>query len=197
MLLCVVYVQHGRAVGCFVDNVSKLQNICPLCLMPCYETCASIALHVDSTQEFTAAVADTVPSSDFTTNLWSRAGHLKLTLASSASSVKAGTVNTVSALRDTAKYGGSVLAAGAWNTGLRLKDTAALLKDSAVSTGSVFKDSFSETAVTVKNSAMTTGETLKTNISDRAREMKDGISATFCSLRSKTESYFTISNDDE
>jgi len=99
-------------------------------------------------------------------------------------------------MRNTAKHGGSVLANGAWNTGIRLKDTAVVLKDSAVSTGSTLKDSFSEKAVTVKNSAVINGETLKTNISDRARVMKDGISASFYSLRSKTESYFNVGNDE-
>ena len=188
-------------MDCFDDNDIHRISACSHCtetqsLMPCCEICASSALHVDSTQECTTTAADTVPPADFTANLWSKAGHLKLTLATSASSVKAGTVNTVSALRDTAKYGRSVLANGAWNTGVRLKDTAVVLKDGAVSTGSTLKDSFSEKAVTVKNSAVITGETLKTNISDRARVMKDGISATFYSLRSKTESYFNASNDE-
>ena len=174
--------------------------------MLCYEMRVSIALHVDSSQE-SAATDDLTPPADFTTNLWSKAGHLKLTLASSASSVKDGTVNTVSVLRETAKHGGSVLANGAWNTGVRLKDTAVVLRDSAVSSGAslkdnfseraaTFKDNFSEKAATMKNSAMITGETLKTNISDKARGMKAGLSATFSSLRSRTESYFNAGSDE-
>jgi len=165
-------------------------------LLLCYKICAGIALLVDSTQESATDVPDSMPPADFTANLWSKAGHLKLSLASSASSVKAGTMNTVSSLRDTAKHGGSVLASGAWNTGVLLKDRAAVLKDTAVSTGSTLKDSFSEKAASVKNSAVTTGETLKTNISDRAKVMKDGISASFYSLYSKTESYISFSNDE-
>lgn len=162
----------------------------------CTAISASVALHVDSTQESLDA-ADTAPSpTDFAADLWSKAGHLKLTLASSASSIKTGTVNTVSTLTETAKYGGSVLANSAWNTGVRLKDTAAVLKDGAVSTSSTLKDSFSEKAATLKSSALMTGENLKTNISDKARGMKAGMSATFSSLRSRAESYFTAGSDD-
>jgi len=182
--------------------------------MLCYEIYVSIALHVDSPQESTDADDTTAPT-DFTTNLWSKAGHLKLTLASS---MKAGTANTVSLLRDTAKHGGSVLANSAWNTGVRLKDTAVVLRDNAATTGANFKDNFSEKAATfkdnfsekaatlkdnvsekaatMKDSAMVTGGTLKTNISDKARGMKAGLSATLSSLRSRTESYFNTGSDE-